>query len=176
MQNKKGLALLELVVAVAIVLIFAAIIIWLVSVVMQKSKVVSAKAQITQLALLLESVKDDTGYYPTSLQDLTKKEAPKFQEKGWMGFYTEEIPLDPWVNAYFYYIPPTTVLPATRSKPRTTPPSVERIVFNASPGKGRLIITNYRTTANRYLAERERGCAPERIKKPPRTPDYREGS
>ena len=146
---KKGLALLELIVGIAIILVLATMTVKLVGNVLHRSRVVSAKAQIAQLALLLEAVKDDTGYYPVSLQDLTRKEAPKMQERGWNGFYTGQVPLDPWGDMYFYQIPPTTVLPATRSKPRTTPPSSEYMAFEASPGKGRLTITNYGTTANR---------------------------
>jgi len=78
---KKGLALLELIVGIAIILVLATMTVKLVGNVLHRSRVVSAKAQIAQLALLLEAVKDDTGYYPVSLQDLTRKEAPKCRKE-----------------------------------------------------------------------------------------------
>ncbi len=146
---KKGIALVEILVSVVIVFALGLISLKVISSVMQKSKVVSARAQMSQLALLLESVKDDTSLYPVFLQELTFTSPPEMQKKGWNGSYTAKVPLDPWGNAYFYQIPPTTVLPATKTKPRTYPPSIESIDFEASPGKGKLLITNYGVTANR---------------------------
>ncbi|MBN1445221.1 MAG: type II secretion system protein GspG [Candidatus Omnitrophica bacterium] len=144
------MALVEILVSVAIIFALGLITLRLVASVAQKSKSVGARAQIAQLALLLESVKDDTSLYPVFLQNLASTAPPNdMQKKGWHGFYTAEVPLDPWENAYFYQIPPTTVLPATKTKPRTTPPSIEYMLFEASPGKGTLLITNYGTTANR---------------------------
>jgi hypothetical protein len=105
--------------------------------------------------------------YPVSLQHLASVSAPIMQEKGWSGSYTPEVPLDPWGNAYFYQIPPTTVLPATRSKPRTSPPSIEEIYFEASPGEGILIITNYGTTANRIWLNGAEVIHPSELKNKP---------
>jgi type II secretory pathway pseudopilin PulG len=64
---KKGIALLEILTGIVIISVLALLSLRLVGIVTQKAKVVSAKAQIAQLALLLEEVKDDTGYYPAFL-------------------------------------------------------------------------------------------------------------
>ena len=168
MNMKKGMVLMELIVSVIIIGILALISLRVISSVMQKSKVVSAKAQIAQLALLLESVRDDTGLYPVFLQHLTLTPAPTMMGKGWKGFYTAKVPLDPWGNAYFYQIPPSTVLPATRSKPRTSPPSIQDITFEASPGKGILTITNYGATANRIWLNGIEVIPPSQLKNNPK--------
>ena len=72
---------MELIVSVIIIGILALISLRVISSVMQKAKVVSAKAQIAQLALLLESVRDDTGLYPVFLQHLTLTPAPTMMGK-----------------------------------------------------------------------------------------------
>ncbi len=144
---KKGMALLELVVGIAIIVVLAAISMQLAGNVAQKAKIVSAKAQIAQLALLLETVKDDTGYYPAFLQHLAMESAPVLQEKGWDGFYASAVPLDPWGSPYFYEIPPTTLfssppLPREHGKPVTYTYS-----FETNGGPALLRVENYGVTA-----------------------------
>ncbi|MCM8778055.1 MAG: type II secretion system protein GspG, partial [Candidatus Omnitrophica bacterium] len=116
---KKGMSLIEFIVAIAIFLILANLSLKLVSSVLHKAKVVSAKAQIAQLAQILQSVKDDTGFYPVSLSYVTSASAPSGMEKGWRGPYATSIPLDPWGIPYFYQIPLTNVFgspPVIRGK------------------------------------------------------------
>lgn len=144
---KKGMALLELIVGIVIIVVLAMITLQLVGTVIQRAKVVSAKAQIAQLALLLEAVKDDTGYYPAFLQDLTLKVPPTLQEEGWDGFYTGEVPLDPWGSPYFYEIPPTTLFnsPPIPRNPGT--PDIYSISFETNPGTALLRVENYGVTS-----------------------------
>jgi len=147
---KKGMALMEVVVSIIILSILALISLHVISSVMQRSKVVrvvSAKAQIAQLALLLESVRDDTSLYPAFLLDITFASPPKMQEKGWDGFYSATVPLDPWGSPYFYQIPPTTLftsppIPRTTGKPDTYTTS-----FETNPGKAIIRVENYGVTA-----------------------------
>lgn len=149
MKRKKnsGSWLVESLVILLIFLILAALAIKLVSNVVQKSKVVSAKAQIAQLSLLLEAVKDDTGYYPAFLSNLTLVSPPNLQEDGWKGAYTRIVPLDPWGSPYFYQIPPTTLFNSP-PLPRTTgTPDTYTLFFETNPGKGILRIENYGVTA-----------------------------
>ncbi|MCM8827912.1 MAG: type II secretion system protein GspG, partial [Candidatus Omnitrophica bacterium] len=66
-STNKGLALVELMFLIIILLIVAGISFRLVYAVNQKAKIVKAKSEITQFAISLENMKDDTGYYPTRL-------------------------------------------------------------------------------------------------------------
>ena len=145
--KKKGIWLVESLVVVGIICILAIISLKLVGNVLQKAKVVSAKAQIAQIAQALEDVKNDTGYYPVYLSDLLSETPPNMQEQGWRGPYVREVPLDPWGSQYFYQIPPTTLwnsptLPRQPGKPVTYTAS-----FEARPGQALLRVENYGITA-----------------------------
>lgn len=144
---KKGIGLVEVLVLVVIICILVVISVKLIGNVIQKAKVVSAKAQIAQLAQALESVKDNTGYYPVFLNNLVLNSPPKLQEKGWQGPYVMKVPLDPWGSPYFYWIPPTTLwnsppLPREPGRPETYTTH-----FESYAGKGILRIENYGVTA-----------------------------
>ncbi|HOV22628.1 MAG TPA: type II secretion system protein GspG [bacterium] len=144
---KKGFTLIEILVAVLIIFIICLISFRLISTVIQKSKVASAKVHISQLALLLEQVKNDTGYYPVFLSDMTSNTPPKMLEKGWFGPYINEIPLDPWKHPYFYKIPPTTLF-ASPSIPRVSgTPDTFTAFFEGIQGKAILHIENYGLTS-----------------------------
>lgn len=144
---KKGFVLIELIVAIVIFAILLSGIFFAVKNVINKSKVMSAKTQISQIALLLEEVKNDTGAYPAFLSDLTLNSPPKLQEKGWDGPYTNKIPLDPWGNPYFYKIPPTTVFSSPKLPRNTGKPDPFTDIFQAIEGKGRIKVENYGVTA-----------------------------
>ncbi|MGB9677863.1 MAG: type II secretion system protein GspG [Candidatus Ratteibacteria bacterium] len=144
---KKGFVLTEIVVAIAIFLILSTGIFFLIKNLMDRAKAMSAKAQISQLALLLEQVKNDTGTYPAFLSDLTLNSAPKVQENGWDGPYTNKIPLDPWGNSYFYKIPPTTVFSSPRLPRVYGKPDTYSANFDAIEGKGRIRVENYGVTS-----------------------------
>lgn len=145
--KKKGIWLVESLVIVSIICILAIISLKLVGNVLQKAKVVSAKAQIAQIAQALEDVKNDTGYYPVYLSDLLSETPPLMQKQGWRGPYIREVPLDPWGSQYFYQIPPTTLftsptLPRIYGKPETY-----TAYFEANPCRALLRIENYGITA-----------------------------
>lgn len=144
---KKGFTLLEVLVGVSILFILAFLIYRVASSVLQRAKVVTAKAQISQLAQLLEMVKDDTGYYPVNLSDLTVTEPPAGIPRNWRGPYTKEIPIDPWGSAYFYRIPPTTLFNSP-ALPRTHgQPAEYSLDFVTNAGTAILRIENYGITA-----------------------------
>lgn len=149
---KKGFVLPEILVFLIIIIVLATGIIFAVRNIIDKAKVVSAKAQISQLALLLEQVKNDTGKYPSFLSDLTSNSPPRMMENGWDGPYTNQIPLDPWGNPYFYKIPPTTLF-ASPSLPREYGrPDTYSANFEGIKGKGKIKIENYGVTScNIYL-------------------------
>jgi len=158
---KKGYIFTELLIVCAIILLVATISLRAVKAIMEKAKIASAKTQISQLALTLEQVKDDTGYYPVYLSDLTLSSPPNMQERNWKGPYVNEIPVDPWGNSYFYQIPPTTIftspmIPRQHGRPVTLtfeinssvpPPQGGSNSNCGSHGNARLRIENHGITA-----------------------------
>ena len=146
-KKKRGFALSEALVALAIMLFLAVLSFKLISTVLQRAKVVSAKAQIAQLALILENIKADTNLYPVFLQDMTSSSPPVLHENGWEGAYTRKVPLDPWGTPYFYQIPPTTLFnsPPIPRSPGT--PDTYTEIFETNPGTALLRIENYGVTS-----------------------------
>lgn len=144
---KKGFVLVEIVIFIIVIIFLAIGVVFTVRNVINKAKVVSAKAQISQIALLLEQVKNDTGKYPSFLSDLTSTSPPKLMENGWDGPYTKQIPLDPWGNPYFYKIPPTTLLSSPRLPRVHGKPDTYSANFEGIAGKGKIRIENYGVTS-----------------------------
>ena len=129
---KKGFSLIEVLVAILIVFILAALSLRVIHSVSQRAKVVSAKAEISQLALALEKIKDDTGLYPIGAEHLfyTPQQLEEYQAdttideyykyppyfvKHFKGPYLFPIPedmdlfLDPWGNPYHYSLQEVTL-------------------------------------------------------------------
>ena len=159
-KNKKGIALVELIVFIVILSIIAGTSFRLVYSVNQKAKVVKAKSEIAQFAIALENMKDDTGYYPIRLGAIFDNNPPAGMEKNWHGPYAtkmkdmvnDDTPLDPWGNPYFYQIPPTDVPPVTYVQTPeigrfTGPPRTYTYTFTAPAGPAYLILTNYGITS-----------------------------
>lgn len=157
--HNKGIAVIELFVFIVVFLIIAGISFRLVYAVNQKAKIVKAKTQISQFALALENMKDDTGYYPVRLGAIFDENPPSGMEKNWHGPYAtkpdemlnDETPLDPWGSPYLYQIPLTVVPPTTFIQTPeigrfTGPPRTYTFNFPA-PGSAYLILTNYGITS-----------------------------
>jgi len=159
-KEKKGFAVLELIIFIVIFFIIAGISFRLVYAVNQKAKIVKAKSEITQFAIALENMKDDTGYYPVRLGAIFDKNPPAGMSKNWNGPYATKMsetvnndtPIDPWGTPYFYQIPLTDVPPETYcSTPDigrfTGPPRTYNFPFTAPGGPAQLILTNYGITS-----------------------------
>jgi len=146
-MRKKGLTLVELLVAIGILSVLAIIAFRLISSIMQKAKVVTAKAQIAQLAQLLERVKSDTSFYPVFVLDLISDDAPNGISAEWDGPYTHNIPLDPWGSPYFYQIPPTTLFISPPIPRSSGHPDTYSVSFETNPGTAILRIENWGVTA-----------------------------
>ncbi|HPO52258.1 MAG TPA: type II secretion system protein GspG [bacterium] len=157
---KKGIALIELIIFIVIFLIIAGISFRLVYSVNQKAKIVKAKSEITQFAIALENMKDDTGYYPVRLGAIFDENPPAGMERNWNGPYAtkmndmvnDDTPLDPWGNPYFYEIPLTDVPPVTYIQTPeigrfTGAPRTYTYTFTAPAGPSYLILTNYGITS-----------------------------
>ena len=155
---KKGFVLTEIVVTVAIMLILGTTSFKVVKRVTEKARAVSAKAQISQLAQVIEEVKDDTGYYPASLAALLQKDSPDSDYGArWKGPYLKEsLPSDPWGNSYSYQIPEASLFDSPLSVPGEGSEQNRTFAFLCSaPGKGTLKIYNYGVTSSRVLLNGE---------------------
>jgi len=105
-RRQAGVTLIEMLVVVTIIALFAALV---APRMLQKSdtaRVTAARAQINSFMTALGAYKLDTGLYPTTDQGLN---ALRLQPEGvnqWQGPYLpQEIPDDPWGNAYSYRFP-----------------------------------------------------------------------
>ncbi len=149
-NTRSGMVIMEMVAFAAILLVLAGVSFKLVSSVIGKARVIKAKAQISQLALVLETVKDDTGYYPVSLAQLLSSNAPRGQEKGWHGPYlSDPLPTDPWSGNYLYQIPQSEVFESPKCVRTTGTPVDESFFFACEPGSGILKIDNYGVSSGR---------------------------
>jgi len=98
--------LIEMLVVVTIIALFAALV---APRMLQKSdtaRVVAARAQINSFMTALGAYKLDTGLYPTTEQGLNALRVKPEGLNQWQGPYLpQEIPTDPWGNAYIYRFP-----------------------------------------------------------------------
>jgi general secretion pathway protein G len=101
-RDHKGFTLIELLIVMAIIGMLAAIVGPALWGNLDKGKVSAASSQISMLESALDSYRLDIGHYPESLQALVENED---DEGGWDGPYlnrADEVPLDPWDNAFVY--------------------------------------------------------------------------
>jgi general secretion pathway protein G len=97
--NKSGLTLIELMVVLFILALFAALVVPNLTGQVDKAKVDTARHQIQIFAVALDTYRLDMGSYPDSLTALVESQGDK-----WNGPYLRpaKIPLDPWKNEYLY--------------------------------------------------------------------------
>ena len=103
---QRGFTLIELLLVLVILGVLAAIVVPKFSGRTEQARVTAATAQISTFSTALDAFEVDNGYYPkgkNGLQDLFT--APR-DAQNWKGPYMKnEIPLDPWGNAYSYECP-----------------------------------------------------------------------
>ncbi len=104
--GQAGVTLIEMLVVVTIIALFAAyagIKLWPQA---DKAKVTAARAQMEALMAALGTYKMDTGNFPTTEQGLQALRVAPPGVETWHGPYlAKEIPLDPWNHAYQYKFP-----------------------------------------------------------------------
>ncbi|MCA9770345.1 type II secretion system major pseudopilin GspG [Candidatus Dependentiae bacterium] len=108
-QAKNGFTLIEILIAVAIVLIMGAVVVPGFMGYMRRARLTSAKSTIGTLETAINQFNADTGKYPSNLKDLIKR--PTSDEavaKKWVSPYIKgnEVPADPWGNRYQYTVTP----------------------------------------------------------------------
>ena len=104
--NQTGVTLIEMLVVVTIIALFAGLVglrMWKQA---DKARVTAARAQINSLMAALNTYKMDTGQFPTTEQGLAVLRAAPAGVNNWQGpFLERELPNDPWGNPYIYHYP-----------------------------------------------------------------------
>lgn len=108
-RASQGFTLLEMLVVLVIIGLLASLVGPKLFTKVDSSKVQTAETQVKMLKGALETMRLDTGTFPTTEQGLAAlNKAPddaKAKSK-WKGPYLDEdIPVDPWGNAYVYRTP-----------------------------------------------------------------------
>ncbi len=105
-RGEAGVTLIEMLVVVTIIALFAALVVPRMMGQADKARRVSAHAQINSFMTALGAYKLDTGVYPTTDQGLQALRVKPDGVVNWAGPYLpQDIPNDPWGNAYTYKYP-----------------------------------------------------------------------
>ncbi|MGC9970925.1 MAG: type II secretion system major pseudopilin GspG [Bryobacteraceae bacterium] len=101
-----GVTLIEMLVVVTIIALFAGLVglrMWKQA---DKAKTTAARAQINTFMTALNLYKMDTGVFPTTEQGLQALRTAPQGVTNWQSAYLErDIPLDPWGRPYIYHYP-----------------------------------------------------------------------
>jgi general secretion pathway protein G len=109
MHNQKrdrGITLIELVVVMVIIALFATLVGQRVFRNVDKAKQTAAREQIAQFESTLDLFRLDVGRYPTTEEGLQSLQVKPANVEGWDGPYLkQDVPLDPWGHAYVFRCP-----------------------------------------------------------------------
>lgn len=108
-RRDAGFTLIEILVVVAIIAIFATVVAINVGGEVPKAKITKTKSDIATLESALDQFRIDNGFYPSTEQGLGALVAPptigrparKFRDGG----YIKRLPRDPWDQDYLYLSP-----------------------------------------------------------------------
>lgn len=105
-SGQAGVTLIEMMVVVTIIALFAALVLPKMMHQADRAKVTKAKADINGFSTALGAYKLDTGTFPSTEQGLKAlREKPEGVEN-WQGPYVQkEIGMDPWNHPYIYHYP-----------------------------------------------------------------------
>ncbi len=105
-SKQSGVTLIEMLVVVTIIALFAAIVAPRMLSRGDAARKTAARAQINSFMTALGAYKLDTGLFPTTEQGLNALRSKPQGLNNWQGPYLpQEIPNDPWGTAYFYKFP-----------------------------------------------------------------------
>ena len=101
-----GITLIEMLVVVTIIALFAALVAPRMLRKADTARVTAAHAQINSFMTALGTYKLDTGLFPTTEQGLQALRVKPEGVNSWQGPYLpQEIPVDPWARPYLYKYP-----------------------------------------------------------------------
>ena len=102
-RARKGFTLMEVLLVLAILVILGTTVGFFFSRMQSRSFEDLARNQINAFKTPVQTYKLDVGTYPPNLEALVEKPAEIKDDRRWRGPYQEDqIPLDPWGNAYQY--------------------------------------------------------------------------
>jgi general secretion pathway protein G len=105
-RREAGVTLIEMLVVVMIIGLFAALVVPGMFKQADKAKVTATRAQINNFKAALGTYKLDTGLFPTTEQGLAALRIAPTGVNQWAGPYLQmEIPMDPWGHPYQYKFP-----------------------------------------------------------------------
>jgi general secretion pathway protein G len=105
-KNQRGITLIEMLVVVTIIALFAALVGPKLFGNVDKAKRTAAIQQINTFETALGNYKLDTGVFPTTDQGLQALRVKPENAPNWAGPYlTKDIPMDPWGRPYLYKYP-----------------------------------------------------------------------
>jgi general secretion pathway protein G len=105
-SGQSGVTLIEMMVVVTIIALFAALVLPKMMQQADRAKVASARAQINAYSTALGSYKLDTGSFPTTEQGLQALRDKPEGVENWQGPYLQkELENDPWKHPYVYHYP-----------------------------------------------------------------------
>jgi general secretion pathway protein G len=105
-RSNAGVTLIEMLVVVTIIALFATLVAPGMFKQGDKAKVVAARVQINNFEQALTQYKLNTGLFPTTEQGLEALRSKPSNVNQWDGPYLrKEIPLDPWGHPYVYKFP-----------------------------------------------------------------------
>jgi len=105
-RRRAGITLIEMLVVVTIIALFAALVAPVMFKQSDKARVTAARAQINSFMTALGSYKLDTGVLPSTEEGLQALRVKPANLESWQGPYLpKEIPLDPWGHPYVYKYP-----------------------------------------------------------------------
>jgi len=105
-RSQRGITLIEMLVVVTIIAIFAVVVGVRMFPNIDKARKTSARVQINNFAQSLGQFKLDVGTFPTTEQGLQALRVRPENNEQWAGPYlTQEVPLDPWNHPYLYKFP-----------------------------------------------------------------------
>ena len=109
MHNRRpdrGITLIELVVVMVIIALFATLVGQRVFRNVDKARQTAAREQMAQFESTLDLFRLDVGRYPTTDEGLQALQVKPANAQGWDGPYLkQDIPLDPWGHAFIYRCP-----------------------------------------------------------------------
>jgi len=105
-RSQRGLTLIEMIVVVTIIAMFAALVLRRFLGQADKARVTAAKTQINGFMTALGAYKLDTGVFPSTEMGLAALRTAPPNVPSWQGPYLpKEVPKDPWGRDYAYRYP-----------------------------------------------------------------------